>query len=236
MTRLMIADDNKDLCLCMSNSFTNENNIKIVNISVNGLQALTYYTELKPDVLLLDLNMPGLSGIDILNYLNECEKDNIKKNVIVLSSDSSLVSNIYNHPKVYSYFPKPYDFSKLLETIYDVNNSNEENKMLEKSISNLLWNLKFNPYTKGTSYLKDAITLAYNNNSYLYNNKELMKIVSDINHINEKAVRSSIDQILYKLSIPTELNSFFYDNYDGGKPSLKIFIAECVNYLRNLNI
>lgn len=225
----MIADDNKDLCLCLSNSFTKEEDIKIVNISTNGLQALTYYTELNPDVLLLDLNMPGLSGIDVLNYLNKLENKDFKKNVIVLSSDFDMIQTIYNQPKIYSYFSKPFNYSQILDSI----NAIQSNSNIENNIENLLWKLGFNIFTKETGYLKDSIKLAYTNSNYIYNNKELMRKVARLNKINEKAVRSNIDKSLNRLSIPIELNSFFYDNYDGGRPSLKIFIAECVNYLKS---
>lgn len=233
MIRLMIADDNKDLCLCLSNYFTTENgDIRIINMSVNGLQSITSYLELKPDVLLLDINMPGLSGIDVLDYLEEYDIDK-KKNIIVFSNNySSLIYKIQNYHKIYSCHDKPYDFKKLLDDIIKIKKSSDDINA-EKDIIDLLWHLKFNIYTKATSYLKDAIILAYNDEYYLYNTDELMQEVSKKNNANKKTVRSSIDQSLNRLSIPHDLNSFFYDNYDGGRPSLKTFIAECVSYIKN---
>ena len=68
MISLMIADDNVQWVEQISNFLTKEDDFKIINKSYNGLDTIMHYTELKPDVLLLDLDMPGMNVIDIIDY------------------------------------------------------------------------------------------------------------------------------------------------------------------------
>ena len=50
-------------------------------VAANGFEAQTYLTRNLPDVVVLDINMPGLSGLDVLRFVRDIEGDN---HVIIL--------------------------------------------------------------------------------------------------------------------------------------------------------
>lgn len=113
-----------------------------------------------------------------------------------------------------------------------------DKETVDKTIDDLFWKLGFNPTTKGTIYLKKAISIATDDSSLLYDNKKLLSIVSKEVHGELKSVRSAIDNSInsmYRFNSEERIKIVFKDSYDGRKPSTKYFIALCVNYSNELN-
>lgn len=69
MINLMIADDNIHYTEYLSSMLTKEKDIEVINISYDGFSAIDNYNNLKPDVLILDLDMPRL-------FWNRCIRKN----------------------------------------------------------------------------------------------------------------------------------------------------------------
>lgn len=65
----MIADDNKDSNYCCRIFLAKDTSINIVSCTLDGLTTLERYLNLKPDILLLDLDLPTISGVEILLML-----------------------------------------------------------------------------------------------------------------------------------------------------------------------
>lgn len=76
MKVLIIEDDERllELYETFQEGFENSAHIDIVK---TGTQALEYLKEKVPDIILIDLFMPDMNGIEILKYLHQSEK--IKK-------------------------------------------------------------------------------------------------------------------------------------------------------------
>ena len=67
--RILIADDHPVFRHGLISLFRNEPEFNIVGQAMNGREALQLIGELHPDVLFLDLVMPGLTGLDTLKEL-----------------------------------------------------------------------------------------------------------------------------------------------------------------------
>ena len=80
MITILIADDNKESANQLSFWLTKEEDFKVIHISNDGLDTLQSYKALQPDILLLDLDMPKLNGIELLNVLPYSNQ----KNVIII--------------------------------------------------------------------------------------------------------------------------------------------------------
>lgn len=78
----------------------------------NGISALEYLSQNVPDVIFLDINMPGLSGLEVLSLM---ESRGIEVPVIMLSSsmDTAQINTCYNYGNVVSYQVKPLAKAKL---------------------------------------------------------------------------------------------------------------------------
>jgi len=69
--RVVIADDHRLLREMLRLTLRQERDIKIVGEAANGLQAIDVISELKPDIVLLDIIMPEMDGIKVLPAIRE---------------------------------------------------------------------------------------------------------------------------------------------------------------------
>lgn len=72
-TRVVLADDHAFIRIGIRNLLHKTADILVVGEAADGLQALAMVSEIKPDVLLLDMEMPGLNGIQVSQKLKEKE-------------------------------------------------------------------------------------------------------------------------------------------------------------------
>lgn len=69
--RILIADDHQLLREGIRNFLSLEPDFEIIGEAANGEEAIARTIELRPDVLLLDINMPKASGIEVASRLKE---------------------------------------------------------------------------------------------------------------------------------------------------------------------
>ena len=69
--RIIIADDHAILRDGLRRLLATEEDLVVIGEACDGREALTRATELAPDVLLLDLAMPQMSGLEVLRQLAE---------------------------------------------------------------------------------------------------------------------------------------------------------------------
>ena len=72
MYKLMIVDDEKVMCELLPVIIDwNELDVEVVGVCKNGLEAYEKALELQPDIVLTDIKMPGLSGLELIKKLHE---------------------------------------------------------------------------------------------------------------------------------------------------------------------
>jgi DNA-binding NarL/FixJ family response regulator len=67
--RVLIADDHRLFAESLMVALSQDDRMEVVGIAENGREALTLAQELQPDVVLLDVNMPLMSGVEALAEL-----------------------------------------------------------------------------------------------------------------------------------------------------------------------
>lgn len=80
--KVFIADDHSMIREGLIQLLELEDNIVVIGQAANGEDALKQLKVLKPDVVLMDLNMPLLTGLEVINNL---QKHNIYHKIIVLT-------------------------------------------------------------------------------------------------------------------------------------------------------
>lgn len=73
--RVLIVDDHPLLRQGLSRLLELEGGITVVGQASNGVEALRMVEELKPDVVLLDINMPGMNGIEVAETIRKYHAD-----------------------------------------------------------------------------------------------------------------------------------------------------------------
>jgi DNA-binding NarL/FixJ family response regulator len=69
--RVVIADDHRLLREMLRLTLRQEKSIKIVGEAANGLQTIDVISDLKPDIVLLDIIMPEMNGLEVLPAIRE---------------------------------------------------------------------------------------------------------------------------------------------------------------------
>lgn len=166
--KVLLIDDNMQLIDMVKEYFSSHAVIEVSDVAVNGKEGLALLESNKYDIVLLDLIMPGMDGIKLLE---ECSKKKINTRFIVLTS--------YNSPEVIrkvstlgiKYFMlKPFELSELENKILEYSNNDIYNKKtidlyysnLQVSITKLLHELGVPSHIKGYNYIREGITLIYN--------------------------------------------------------------------------
>jgi DNA-binding NarL/FixJ family response regulator len=67
--RLLIADDHPPMREGLSALLEKEKDFQVVGLAQNGVEAIAQFREYQPDVLLMDLRMPEMEGVDVVNSL-----------------------------------------------------------------------------------------------------------------------------------------------------------------------
>lgn len=91
--KVLIVDDHKLFIKGMSLLLSRDSQIKVIGDALDGDEALKKIKELQPDVVLLDLNMPGLSG-DVVCKLSKKEFPEVKIIIISMHDDDRFIAEL----------------------------------------------------------------------------------------------------------------------------------------------
>lgn len=255
---MIIADDNKDFCSILNDYLATQDDVEVVGIAKDGLEALELVTKKSPDVLVLDIIMPHLDGLGVLEKLHTIDLEKFPK-VIVLSAvgQDKITQRAINLGADY-YVVKPFDFEIFMKRIRQVTgttpaiierrkqieipssliNSANSHKSLEAKITNIIHEIGVPAHIKGYLYLREAITMVVDNVELLSAvTKELYPNIAKRFNTTpsrvERAIRHAIEVAWSRGKVDTINNLFGYTvNTDKGKPTNSEFIAMVADKLR----
>jgi DNA-binding NarL/FixJ family response regulator/tRNA A-37 threonylcarbamoyl transferase component Bud32 len=116
--RVALADDHRILRASLAVFLDDTEGIEVVGQADDGAQALALVRELEPDVLLLDLNMPGTGGLDVLPEIRET-LPNIKVLILTGRDEDSYIMRALR-AGAHGYVLKTTDEDALVQAVQDV--------------------------------------------------------------------------------------------------------------------
>ncbi len=117
MVSILIADDSDAIRLVMRDILEIGKHT-VVGEGVDGADAVEKYSQLKPDVLLLDLAMPKKNGLTVIHEV--IEMDPKAKIILITAAGDMNVINKCLEGGAKSYIPKPFDFTLVLKKIDEI--------------------------------------------------------------------------------------------------------------------
>jgi len=121
---LLVEDDEVDV-MNVKRAFTKNNIKNPLFVAGNGVEALEMLNSViipLPKIIILDINMPKMNGIEFLKILREDEKlKNISVFVMTTSNEDSDKINAYNL-NVAGYILKPLSFEKFISSVATLKN------------------------------------------------------------------------------------------------------------------
>ncbi len=142
---ILIADDNPDFANTLTGYIEEDNEFEIIAIARDGKQAVEMILSTEPDVVLLDVIMPHLDGIGVLERINAAK---MKKNplCIMLSAvgQDKITQKALELGAEY-YAIKPFDIITLLQRIKEIRLYKQQPQFKNTNINN--YNINNNPNT-----------------------------------------------------------------------------------------
>lgn len=249
---VLIADDNKDFCDCLSNYIEKQEDMKVVSVVYDGIEAYNKILSEQPDIALLDGIMPKLDGIGVLEKLNTSGK-NIKTMCIMLTAitGEQMTQKAFTLGAKY-YIAKPFDMELLISRIRQLNTpvtqkgvlntgvcySRHSDIDLETRVTNILHEVGVPAHIRGYQYMREAIIMAIQDIDVLnYITKELYpKIAKKCNTTPsrvERAIRHAIEVAWTRGKVDAIDSLFGYTvSTNKGKPTNSEFIALIADRLR----
>ena len=158
MINVLIAEDNVPLSVHLSNVIYFTKEVHGVSIVNNGTDVYPTIKKLRPEVVILDLKLPGEDGITILKRIEEDpELVNIK--IIVYSGEPSYVQKVIGFSCVDRFINKIQQCEEVGMEVQRIAKELQDKKT-SKRIDKTLSKLGFAPHHIGTRFLKECIEYA----------------------------------------------------------------------------
>ncbi|WP_245835745.1 sporulation transcription factor Spo0A [Virgibacillus ndiopensis] len=233
----------------MEDYFGEQNDIEVIGTAFNGKECLEMLDELDPDVLILDIIMPHVDGLAVLNKIKNAERN---PNVIMLTAfgQEEVMKKAVDLGASY-FILKPFDLDNLADQIRQVQGTNiiysgtkkgikkdRRKKDLEASITNIIHEIGVPAHIKGYMYLREAITMVYNDIELLGSITKVLypdiakKYNTTASRV-ERAIRHAIEVAWSRGNIDSISALFGYTvSISKAKPTNSEFIAMVADRLR----
>ncbi len=106
--RILIVDDEPLITEVLSEHFKGEYDVET---ALNGTDALTAILRQRPDIVLLDINMPRMNGVEVLRDIKQIDQT-IAVIMVTANEQISLAAEALKGG-AFGYVPKPFDFRYL---------------------------------------------------------------------------------------------------------------------------
>ena len=248
MIKVIIADDNKGLLATTVEFLKMQSGIQVIGSYSSGKELLKGLENDRADILLLDVFMPDIDGINVLETLNENKDKYHKPNKIIVMTafNNENLMHKASELKVDYFILKPFEFSNLMKIINQVlkpstnriNNNIINDNDLDYEISNILHEIGVPAHIKGYLYLRESIHMIYMNIDLLGAiTKTLyplvaMKYKTTASRV-ERAIRHAIEVAWNRGNVDIISSIFSYTiSYNKSKPTNSEFIAMLADKLR----
>ncbi|NLC12259.1 MAG: sporulation transcription factor Spo0A [Firmicutes bacterium] len=262
MLKVLIADDNREFNELLSEYLSQEQDMTVVGTSFNGKETLRKIKDTEPDVLLLDIIMPHLDGIGVLEELNRMDLEKKPKVIMLTAFGHENITQRAVELGASYYILKPFNLEVLAERIRQLGSnqdikqttstkniasttkimpiSREKNNFIEE-ITGIIHEIGIPAHIKGYLYLRDAILMVVQEIELLGSITKVLypriaeKYDTTPSRV-ERAIRHAIEVAWSRNNIETIKKFFGYTiNTEKGKPTNSEFIALVADRIRLQN-
>ncbi len=208
--RVLIADDHALIRQGIRRILEYEADIRVVGEAENGRETLGFIKMLKPDLLIMDINMPQLTGFQVLEKLHEMDMD--QKTILLTVNDDSTSLHMALDTGADAYVLKDSNPEDLIAALHEVMKG--EN-YIDKRLVKLLVNGYKTRNHEGASKIEELTDREAEVLSCIsrgLTNKE----IADKLFITEKTVKNHTTHIYRKLEVTDRVKAALYaiDNID----------------------
>lgn len=253
---VVIADDNEIMLEMLCDIVSSDEELQVVGTAKDGEEACHLIKEKEPDVMLLDIIMPKLDGLDVLSRIRTDTTIRKQPSILMISAigDERITDDAFSKGADY-YIMKPFDSKSILERIRYVTESRKPvrethwinsfertdsrtEQSLEEDVTEIIHEVGVPAHIKGYQYLREAIIMSVNNMEMLNSITKILypgiakKYQTTPSRV-ERAIRHAIEVAWSRGKMDTLDELFGYTISNGkGKPTNSEFIALITDKIR----
>ena len=166
--KVAIADDNREFVSLIQEYITGQSDFELVGVAYNGEQILTIIEEKSPDIVILDIIMPHLDGIGVLERLNTLSGRRPKVIMLTAFGQESITQRVVELGADY-YILKPFNIDVLASRIRQLATTITmqrpvvaqaiKARPVDVEVTNIIREIGIPAHIKGYQYLRDAIMM-----------------------------------------------------------------------------
>ncbi len=258
---IAIADDNRQTLNLLGEILEKEEGIHVVGKADNGEDAYKMIVKTNPDIVLMDVIMPRLDGISVMEKVKNNPQMKGSPSFIMVSAASS--QNVTEDAFCFGanyYIMKPFSKDDVLDKIRRVSSGCEKNgsgnsrnrrviqpyldktaymeQNLETDVTQMLHEIGIPAHIKGYQYLRDAIIMSVQDSEMLSSVTKILYPTIAKKHQTtpsrvERAIRHAIEVAWSRGKMDT-INALFGYTVSGGKgkPTNSEFVALIADKIR----
>ena len=252
--KVLVADDNRELCSLLKDYFLKHADFNLVGVCSDGMEVLDVLRKKQVDVVILDLIMPILDGIGVLEKINDIHMEPRPKIIMLTAFGQENITHKAQKLGADYYILKPFDLDvlgdRIKQVVFDLKPALEKPKAptavvpvtsaqnLELEVTRIIHELGVPAHVKGYQYMRTAIIMVTEEIHYLGAvTKELYPAIARKYGTTpsrvERAMRHAIE-LAWDRGDMVKINKFFGFTLNGekGKPTNSEFIALIADKLR----
>ena len=190
---ILIADDNPEFARVLTEYIEEDEELEVIAVARDGKEAVEMILNTRPDIALLDVIMPHMDGIGVLERINEANMDKKPLCIMLSAVGQDKITQRALELGAEYYAIKPIEIDMLLRRIKEIKsfrpsqfkmnvNSNnmvnreiktqyielspeekKDQKHLEALVTNIIHEVGVPAHIKGYQYLREAIMMVVNN-------------------------------------------------------------------------
>ncbi|HDR6021379.1 TPA: sporulation transcription factor Spo0A [Bacillus anthracis] len=254
--KVCLVDDNKELVSMLESYVAAQDDMEVIGTAYNGQECLNLLKDKQPDVLVLDIIMPHLDGLAVLEKMRHIERLR-QPSVIMLTAfgQEDVTKKAVDLGASY-FILKPFDMENLTSHIRQVSGKanatikrplpsfrsattvDGKPKNLDASITSIIHEIGVPAHIKGYMYLREAISMVYNDIELLGSITKVLypdiakKYNTTASRV-ERAIRHVIEVAWSRGNIDSISSLFGYTvSMSKAKPTNSEFIAMVADKLR----
>lgn len=250
MIDVLVADDNRDFAELLGQYIKNQPDMKLVGVAHDGRQVIDLLEGAAPDVLILDIIMPHLDGIGVLEELNQSLNLDRRPKIMVLTAfGQEMVTKRAIQLGADYYVLKPFNLDILAQRIRQLVGGGESgvgvarqlpavSRNIEVEVTNMIHQIGVPAHIRGYLYLRDAIIMVVSDLEVLGAVTKLLypsiaeKYGTTPSRV-ERAIRHAIEVAWNRGNVDMLSRLFGHTvNLNRGKPTNSEFIAMIADRLR----
>jgi two-component system, response regulator, stage 0 sporulation protein A len=249
--RVILADDNREFTELLQEYLNAQEDIEVVGVAYNGNEVLKLLSNTVPDVLILDIIMPHLDGLAVLEQVRSMNLPAVPKIIMLTAFGQEEITKKAVELGASYYILKPFDMEVLTNRLRQVADSSlpatrtlrqpsvpPKGKNLDQNITNIIHEIGVPAHIKGYLYLREAITMVYNDIELLGSITKILypEIAKKFNTTAsrvERAIRHAIEVAWSRGNYDSISTLFGYTvSNSKAKPTNSEFIAMVADKLR----